>query len=225
MSVPAATALALTLQIGDSAFPSGAFAYSFGLERLARDGRVDRSTVAAWIEGELCHRWVPFDRIATARAHGSAAAALTTDAQIEASLWSEPARKGSRAAGRGLCAAARRIGLLTDDPIAAALAGNASPGHLAVVEGRIWREIGLDAEQTQIAAGHGFVARLASAAIRLSLLGALGAQTLRARLAPRISALVDPAAADAPLASAAPLGDIALMRHDLPGPGARLFSN
>lgn len=215
-------AFALALQIGDSAFPTGAFAHSSGLERLARDGLVDEASVRPWIAGELRHRWAPLDRVMTAGAWAGPAEALARDAEMEACLWSAPGRVGSRAVGRGIFRAAERLGILGGDAYGAALRLGSTPGHAAVVEGRVWALAGLGSEAALIASGTGYVARLASAAIRLGLLGALAAQTFRAELADEVVALAR--APLAPPASQAPLAEIALMRHDLPGPGARLFA-
>ncbi|MEM1345063.1 MAG: urease accessory UreF family protein [Pseudomonadota bacterium] len=220
--------MALALQIADSGFPSGAFAFSWGLERLARDGLVGRDGVSAWIAHELEYRWAPFDRAITAKAHGAyhgadPASLTALDAEVEASLWPTPAREGSRRAGQGLLAAVARLGLLADHPYARAVTEGQSPGHLSVAEGVVWASLGLTRTEALTAAGTTMLARLCSAAVRLNLLGALAAQRLRADLAPRVARLAE-AAPETP--SIAPsLTEIALMRHTSAPDAARLFAN
>jgi urease accessory protein len=50
------------LRLADSAFPSGAFSQSFGLETAIIDGRVcDEATLAAWLESYLIDGWATLD--------------------------------------------------------------------------------------------------------------------------------------------------------------------
>ncbi len=55
-------ALASLLRLADSAFPSGAFSHSFGLESAIADGRVrDEPTLAAWLDAYLVNAWATLD--------------------------------------------------------------------------------------------------------------------------------------------------------------------
>ena len=68
-----AAAMAL-LQFGDSFFPSGSVAFSWGLEGLAENGGVtDAETVHAFVLGQLHARWAQFDRAVVVLAHRSTA--------------------------------------------------------------------------------------------------------------------------------------------------------
>ena len=64
--------LLAALQHGDSQFPSGGFAFSWGLEGLLADGLMAREDLAGFIEGQFCHRWGGFERVVIAQAHGLA---------------------------------------------------------------------------------------------------------------------------------------------------------
>ena len=61
--------LLLALQHGDSAFPSGGFAFSWGLEELVRDGWVGTADdLSGFLHDLLANRWQGFDRTAVRRA-------------------------------------------------------------------------------------------------------------------------------------------------------------
>ncbi|WFR72692.1 hypothetical protein P9209_01645 [Prescottella defluvii] len=60
------------LQLADSAFPSGLYTLSHGLEGYAEAGRVDASTLAALLDGLLRHSVGPADGTASALAHHGA---------------------------------------------------------------------------------------------------------------------------------------------------------
>ena len=63
-------ALLAALHFGDSAFPSGSFAFSWGLEGLVADGLiVDEADVALLVEDILLNRWRSFDRIVLRRVY------------------------------------------------------------------------------------------------------------------------------------------------------------
>jgi urease accessory protein len=58
------------LQHADSAFPSGSFAFSNGIEGLAAmNAPLDRSGLRDVVAMFLQHRWVTSDRVAVALAH------------------------------------------------------------------------------------------------------------------------------------------------------------
>jgi urease accessory protein len=98
-----------------------------------------------------------------------------------------------------------------------------APGHLAVVQGLVWRGLGLSVESAEALAAWGLVWALVSAAIRLDVIGHVAAQTLLTRLRPRIAALLGAPPPVAPLHSFTPLADIAGAPH--PRREVRLFAN
>jgi urease accessory protein len=208
--------LLLALQFGDSAFPAGGFAFSWGLEGLAADGLADNADdVAEIIAQQLTMRWNTMDRVLLRRAH--AAADLddlsSIDLLAEAVTPSAPMRSGSRRAGRALLGTCARLGLEGVAAYRAAVADDARLGHLAVVQGLVFRAAGLHPEIAEALSGWTVINGLASAAVRLGLIGHIDALRmsvlLRATLA---DLLAKPAAADAEPSSFTPLADIAVTR-------------
>ncbi|WP_118132934.1 urease accessory protein UreF [Oceanicella sp. SM1341] len=217
-------ALLLALRLGDSGFPGGGFAFSWGLETALRDGRTDRRALGDWIGSEIDLRWVPFDAPALAGGWRASGAAALADwaARVDECHWAEAPRRASHEAGMALLTATAAMAL----PSAAALREAAATGrlraHLPVMQGALWRAAGLDLPTALALSGLGAARGLASAAVRLGALGAIGAQALIAGLEPRIAR----AAAGPPPEGALPEGfpavsDVALLR---PAPD-RLFVN
>ncbi|MPT23765.1 MAG: urease accessory protein UreF, partial [Starkeya sp.] len=95
---------------------------------------------------------------------------------------------------------------------------------LAAVQGLLWQASGLDEASAALLAGYQLVAGGLTAATRLGLIGALGAQQLMPDLLATLAALcAEPVAADAEPAGFSPFSDIAAARQArLP---LRLFSN
>jgi urease accessory protein len=111
---PDPATLLLALQFGDSAFPSGGFAFSWGLEGLAADGLIDDDEdVAEIITQQLTMRWSTMDRILLGRAHAAQDLHAVTSADLaaEAATLSASMRAGSRRAGRALLGVCARLAL------------------------------------------------------------------------------------------------------------------
>src|SRR5262245_52864776 len=81
-------ALLVALQHGDSFFPSGASAFSWGLEALCADRQVaGADDVGQFLEGQLRHRWATCDRpflTATHRAGGALDQVVSIDRSLAA---------------------------------------------------------------------------------------------------------------------------------------------
>lgn len=187
------------LQFGDSAFPSGGFAFSWGLETALRDGRVGRAGLSGWIEAELLDRWARFDRVALAGAWEGDPAWTET---VDAAFWSEATRLHSLEAGAALLTSARRIGLAPLPPAA----------HLPLAQAAALRAAGLSLAEALAVSAHQAAQGLASAAVRLNVVGAVAVQGLLRSLRPALEAAAAPPAPGTPLASFAPLSDIAMLR-------------
>lgn len=217
-------AVVAALQVGDSQFPSGAFAFSWGLETLTREGRCGRRQLAALMAAELEGRWASFDRVFIRRAMQADgdSALFEIDAEIEAMAWSQALREGSRRAGAGLLTAHDRLGTPGATALRVAVMRGDTPGHLPLAQGVIFRGLGLAPALGLAVAGYGAMAGLASAAVRLGLAGALETQQALTTLAPRLAALAE-AEPPAEAGAFSPLLEIAMLRHG--EAAAPLFSN
>ncbi|CAM3251572.1 urease accessory protein UreF [Paracoccus nototheniae] len=209
-------ALLTALYLGDSAYPSGVFAFSWGLEVALAEGQADPHGLADWIGAELSGRWHPFDRVALAggfRAVGQDLAAW--NGLVDEAIPADPQRLQSLQAGAALIASARRMGIDPD----AALDPDAT--HAPVAHGHVLARAGMELAPALAVSGMGMARGLASAALRLGRVGAVAVQRDLRGLIPLIARLATvPDPGDRP-ASFAPLSDIALMRP-LAG---RLFVN
>lgn len=130
----AGLALLATLQLADSAFPAGLYAFSHGLETAVQEGHV---RTAADLEGFLC-AWLgwqvgPGDSVIVAAAHRATASLdlqglLAIDARCLATKLAREAREASQKAGRRLLATAV---LLAETPTRPPAGGTSSEGRLA----------------------------------------------------------------------------------------------
>ena len=208
------------LQLADSGFPSGAFAYSWGMETAAENGRLDRATFRAWLSAEMLGRWAEFDRIVLADAH-LADDALPVDAETDRLFMAEPLRARSAEAGQAFLSATARLG----DPVAvrfrAAVLDGTAAGHLPVAQGAVFRSMGLELALALAVSAHAALQGLAGAAVRLGLVGAVEAQGIVRDLHPDLARFATPPEPGALAAGFAPISEIAMMR---PGDG-RLFAN
>ncbi len=221
----------IALQQADSAFPSGSFAFSNGIEGLAAlMGGLGREDLAGAIESILTHRWAQSDRVALVLAHradGDLERLGRIDAALEAACLAEPMRTGSRRNGGALLAAHARIATPGAGTLRAAVGDGRLLGHLPVMQGALWRALGLDETTAVEIAGYQVAAALITAAIRLGQVGAIEAQRILTALMPVLAGIaahpLHEEADDIVLTAFTPLIEIAVMRHaraDL-----RLFAN
>lgn len=202
----------------DSAFPSGAFAFSGGLEGFfAATPAADAAMLAALLRDTLAQRWATSDRVALAGAHrasGDLGRIAAADASLEAATMVQALRDGSRRNGAALLAAHDRLGT----PFAAALrtACRSGPclGHLAVVQGALFAALGMDLATAIAAAGYAAASAMVTAAVRLGRVGAIEGQRALAAVLPLLTAF----AAEPPPPGAVPEGflpllDVAAARH------------
>ena len=219
ISVSADTAALLTaLQFSDSAFPSGGFAFSWGLEGLQADGLAGSAEDVAEIAAEqLRQRWATMDKILLARAHAASGPdeLAGIDVAAEVACTSGQLRSGSRRAGRALIGMAARLGYPGALSYRAVVTADERLGHLPVVQGLVFREAGLDGPTAQVLSAWSLLNGLTSAAIRLGLIGHVDAQHLMITLRPVVAAVVDGETdLGCPLSSFTPLLDIAVSRRD-----------
>ncbi len=212
------------LQWIDSAFPTGGYAHSAGLEvwahRAPRDASV-RDAVHA-LARSYAGFSLPFVRAAFGADAALAPLAFArVDTELDASLWGVTANRASRAQGRALFAATARAFPQEPRVVAASAWANERerPLHHAVVFGAFARAFTEDEERTCALALFAFTRGVLSAAVRLNLVGPFAAQELLAEAAP----LAHVALAKGAPASAAPWFDLLAERH--PTLHTRLFSS
>ena len=228
MSATGNIGLLVALQHGDSQFPSGGFAFSQGLEASSQlADRLGAFDFPAFLQIQISHRWAESDRIALVRAYRAGDdfnATADLDREVEASTLAEGMRVGSRRNGAALLTTHARIGTPAAMMYRKMLRDGIALGHLAVVQGLLWRALDLDEASAVAMSGYQAAASLATAAIRLGLVGAIEVQAEIARILPLIAdAARRPVADDEPIRSFIPLTEIAVALHG--ASGQRLFSN
>lgn len=212
----------------DGAFPSGAFAFSYGIEgAIALRPDMSLREFEGLVGAILRQRWAGYDRVAVVqafRSHDDLAAIAALDGRVEASTLMERLREGSRRNGASFLASHARLG----DPCARQLrdavrAGHCL-GHITVMQGAVWSSLGLDERLVQLCSGYTTVSGLITAAVRLGAVGALqGQQVLQHSLALIEEFATAAVPDDAELESFVPFLDIAAARHS--DADLRLFAN
>jgi urease accessory protein len=215
--------LLTALQQADSAFPSGSFAFSNGIEGLVANSktgvgaRLDRNALAAIVTAVLRHRWESADRVALVQAHRAGddfAAIAAVDEALEVSTLAEPLRTGSKRNGAALLAAHVRLATPGAAGLRAHIDAGQARGHLPVVQGFVWRALGLSEDLAVAVSGYTMAAGLVMAAVRLGRIGAIDAQAaLASALAVMTELAQAPVAPDTAIASFMPWLDSAVARH------------
>jgi urease accessory protein len=211
---PAPAALTTLMAWFSPAFPTGAFAYSHGLEAAVAEDKVRSETeLLAWLEGVLNHGAGWGDAVLMACAHRAAQdlSALLDLADLTAALAPSAERLAESLgqgeafiiAVRGAWPSLLHPGL--PDRLSQPVAAGAATGAL-----------GIEAETALIAYLNGFTTNMIAAAIRLSVCG----QSAAARLLAALGSSITDLAARAARATRDDLGgcafgsDIAAMRHE-----------
>ncbi len=208
------------LQLSDSAFPTGAFSHSLGLETLVAAGVVgDAPTLRAAIAdhlGALATADLPALRQA---ADGeSLERVVTLDRTLGATKLAREARAASVATGRSLLASAAALEL--DDARLATyhdrVRGGSAPGHHAVAYGVVAGALVLEPGEAMSAYAFAACSALVAVGQKLIPLGQRSAQRTLFTLHAPISAAVAAGAAHDPadLFSFAPIQEVASMVHE-----------
>jgi len=207
----------LVWQLIDSSFPSGGFAHSAGLEACVQHGHVtDVESAHAFARHALaqCGRSaLPF----VTAAHCASTSVKELDSLSDVFLWNPVANRASRAQGRALLTSVARS--FHDSHVAALEAqirAEEMAGHHAPLFGRIFSMLDVDIGDTQRAFLFIAARGVASAAVRLGIMGAYEAQTMQRELATHISTIARDCGALGPddIAQTAPLIDLFQATHD-----------
>jgi urease accessory protein len=170
----------LLWQLADSAFPTGAFAHSFGLEAAWQQGEVTAASVAGFVDDAVSQAGqsgLPF----VVAAHDDPADLPVIDERYDAFLRNVVANRASRVQGRAWLGTVERsfptpaVRGLCDS---VRLAGG--PRHFAPVFGATLTALGVDRGETSRLFFFGVARGIFSAAVRLGIVGTMDAQRLLA---------------------------------------------
>jgi len=228
---------ALVWQLVDSAFPTGAFAHSLGLESAWQHGEVvSRDDLRRFVEATILQAASGALPLVNA-AHHEPARLTEWDALNDAFLTNAVANRASRQQGRTLVASAARIfASSTLDALLARVSSTPnfqsptpkalptpnsqlSPGfaaHVAPLTGAVFAALGVPLETTQRVALFTAARGVLSAAVRLGVTGSYDAQRLQSQCAACSAAVLaryrDAGPSD--LAQTAPFIDILQGAHE-----------
>jgi urease accessory protein len=204
-----------TWQIVDSAFPTGTFAHSWGLESAWQHGEVaGADALREYLDASVLQAgfgMLPFLN----QAWSVPEDVPELDALAEAFLTNAVANRASRVQGRTLAATAARVW-----PSAATtrLEANARQGcaHVAPLSGAVFRALDLPLDVAQRVALYAAARGVLSAAVRLGIVGTYEAQRLQRDVEPSLDAAAERCArlTIADLTQTAPLVDLLQAAHD-----------
>lgn len=169
----------LLWQLADSAFPTGGFAHSNGLEAAWQHAAVrNRDELGSFVEASL--RQVGWNALPLVRAaHAEPGRLDEWDACCEAFTSNHVANRASRGQGRALWAAVEKV-----FPRAGAARPAPPFGHLAPVFGAAFHRLNVDLAQTLRVFVFQHLRGVMAAAVRLNIVGPMEAQAIQFRLGP-----------------------------------------
>jgi urease accessory protein len=206
------------LQITDSFFPVGAFAYSDGLETAASAGLVrDGRELEGWLHHYIDAVFEPCDGLALLQCarsveRGDWPAIHVIDEEVTALKPSAASRASSRSVGKRLLAT--YSGLVPRDAFMEK-AEMLPHANAAVMYGLVLTHRGVNASDALLAFGYARLAGMISAALRLIPLGQLEGQKLLDGALDRLCGAAGRVlrSETAPLGSFGPMLDIQQMNH------------
>ena len=182
-----------TLQISDSAFPSGSFAFSGGLEALTKDRENFVAQDLLFIlESQIIPRWFEFDRFFLRNAYncsGNISKLIDVDRNCHVQNTNEGLAKASRRIGRSLISVHKSMQtqFVQEFSIEAAARSRAGTwGYEPVVRGLVGFGMDIDIDMVEIGALYGALYSVISSGIRLNVVGSIKAQEIMASLIPII---------------------------------------
>ncbi|HET9384623.1 MAG TPA: urease accessory UreF family protein [Gemmatimonadales bacterium] len=205
----------LAWQVVDSAFPTGVFAHSWGLEAAWQQGEVeDLAALRRFLHASIQQTAYGALPLLTA-AYRRPERWLALDELADAFLTNSIANRASRVQGRTLLSTARRV---WPSDAMTELASSADRGcaHVAPLSGVVFRLIGLPLETARTAMLFGTARGVLSAAVRLGIAGSYHAQRMHHEAGRELAQLLERSAAlDADdVCQTAPVLDMLQSAHD-----------
>jgi urease accessory protein len=166
----------LTWQLADSAFPTGAFAHSFGLEAAWQQGEVTAASLPSFVSDAVSqagHGSVPF----VVSAYDDPVDLAAIDARCDAFLRNVVANRASRVQGRAWLGTVERsfpAGDLVE--LCGSIRSAAGPRHFAPAFGATMKALGIDRREAVRLFLFGVARGTLSAAVRLGIVGTMDAQ-------------------------------------------------
>ena len=202
----------LVWQLADSAFPSGGFAHSGGLEAARQQGEIDgMEHFVRQVITQCGHGALPL----VGAAHAAKADLADLDARCDAFLSNSVANRASRIQGVAFLMAAERA-FPPVNTLAASARDQRLAMHYAPLFGAICSVIGVDRRTAQALFLQITCRGVLAAAVRLGVIGSNAAQRLQADLAPHLQDTLDRCERLSPvqLSQTAPLIDLWQSMHD-----------
>jgi urease accessory protein len=182
----------IVLQLADSAFPTGGFAHSSGLEAMVQAGEVDDAAGLEAFVVDSVHQTARGALPLVSATHDDPDRLAEVDAFAGTITWSHVAARASRNQGRALLdTAARAFGhaalihardCLGREPVS----GAPLLGHLAPAFGFVTRTLDVSRDDAIATYLHLAIRGVLSSAVRLGVLGPTEAQALHHRLHPTL---------------------------------------
>ncbi len=210
------------MQLSDSAFPSGSFTLSHGLESLVYSGQIKAADDFQEFLRLLLHNKIgTSDLVALLHAHRASVKEelieiRRADLRLFAATTIAQTREAQRKSGRALLMVAQSI---WQDEQLETLATDTAVGTIQCLHPVIFAVVGrtalLNESETMLAFVHSFITSLANAAIRLGVLGHIQAQVILKAIAFDIEPIINNAISMTldDMQSCTPAIDIAQMRH------------
>ena len=188
-------ALLVSLQLGDTFFPSGAGVHSHGLEGLLASGDVvGVAGLEAFLNAQLEHRWASAERVVVHHAHAAAGdpeKLASLDRYVDRSTAVSSWRLGGRRLGRALLRTHQALGTPHCVGYAAWVQAGRAPGQAGVVHGLVGFALGLAPAASAALSAYGLAVGIVGAGLRLGAVGHLDAQRLLMRQRARTLELLD----------------------------------